>query len=106
MSWYVAWAPTASNGRLGEVYIGPNSTSRWRVDCCWGGTPNSPASKQCANCAPTVANGASTVRQRCTKYVFTMASSDTMNTSRYAHGLTGADSPVPPLRHGANGSSL
>jgi hypothetical protein len=25
MSWYVAWAPTPSNGRLGEVYIGPNS---------------------------------------------------------------------------------
>jgi hypothetical protein len=25
MTWYVAWAPTHSNGRLGEVYIGPNS---------------------------------------------------------------------------------
>jgi hypothetical protein len=25
MPWYVAWAPTPSNGRLGEVYIGPNS---------------------------------------------------------------------------------
>jgi hypothetical protein len=25
MLWYVAWAPTPSNGRLGEVYIGPNS---------------------------------------------------------------------------------
>ena len=25
MPWYVAWAPTHSNGRLGEVYIGPNS---------------------------------------------------------------------------------
>ena len=25
MPWYVAWAPTAPNGRLGEVYIGPNS---------------------------------------------------------------------------------
>ena len=24
-TWYVAWAPTPSNGRLGEVYIGPNS---------------------------------------------------------------------------------
>jgi hypothetical protein len=24
MCWYVAWAPTPSNGRLGEVYIGPN----------------------------------------------------------------------------------
>jgi hypothetical protein len=24
MCWYVAWAPTLSNGRLGEVYIGPN----------------------------------------------------------------------------------
>jgi hypothetical protein len=23
--WYVAWAPTPSNGRLGDVYIGPNS---------------------------------------------------------------------------------
>jgi hypothetical protein len=25
MPWYVAWAPTPSNGRLGEEYIGPNS---------------------------------------------------------------------------------
>jgi hypothetical protein len=25
VSWYVAWATTPSNGRLGEVYIGPNS---------------------------------------------------------------------------------
>jgi hypothetical protein len=25
MCWYVAWAPTPSNGRLGEVYTGPNS---------------------------------------------------------------------------------
>jgi hypothetical protein len=25
MPWYVSWAPTPSNGRLGEVYIGPNS---------------------------------------------------------------------------------
>jgi hypothetical protein len=25
MPWYVAWAPTPSNGQLGEVYIGPNS---------------------------------------------------------------------------------
>jgi hypothetical protein len=25
MPWYVAWAPTSSNGRLGEVYIGPYS---------------------------------------------------------------------------------
>ncbi len=25
MCWYVAWAPTPSNGQLGEVYIGPNS---------------------------------------------------------------------------------
>jgi hypothetical protein len=25
MPWYVAWVPTPSNGRLGEVYIGPNS---------------------------------------------------------------------------------
>jgi hypothetical protein len=25
MPWYVAWAPTPSNGQLGVVYIGPNS---------------------------------------------------------------------------------
>jgi hypothetical protein len=25
MCWYVAWAPTPSNGLLGGVYIGPNS---------------------------------------------------------------------------------
>jgi hypothetical protein len=25
VSWYVAWAPTPPNGRLGDVYIGPNS---------------------------------------------------------------------------------
>jgi hypothetical protein len=24
-SWYVSWAPTHSNGRLGQVFIGPNS---------------------------------------------------------------------------------
>jgi hypothetical protein len=58
MPWYVAWAPTPSNGRLGEVYIGPNSTSRWRANRCYGGTPDSPISQLCANGAPTV-------RQRC-----------------------------------------
>jgi hypothetical protein len=25
MPWYVAWAPTPSDGRLGDVFIGPNS---------------------------------------------------------------------------------
>jgi hypothetical protein len=25
MTWYVSWAPTPSNGRLGDVFIGPNS---------------------------------------------------------------------------------
>jgi hypothetical protein len=25
MPWYVAWAPTPSNGQLGDVFIGPNS---------------------------------------------------------------------------------
>ena len=25
MPWYVAWALTPSNGRLGDVFIGPNS---------------------------------------------------------------------------------
>jgi hypothetical protein len=25
MPWYAAWAPTPSNGRLGGVYLGPNS---------------------------------------------------------------------------------
>jgi hypothetical protein len=25
MTWYVAWAPTPSNGWMGKVYIGPNS---------------------------------------------------------------------------------
>jgi hypothetical protein len=25
MPWYVAWAPTPSTSRLGEVYIGPNT---------------------------------------------------------------------------------
>jgi hypothetical protein len=25
MPWYVSWAPTPPNGRLGEVYIRPNS---------------------------------------------------------------------------------
>jgi hypothetical protein len=24
MCWYIAWAPTPSNGWLGELYIGPN----------------------------------------------------------------------------------
>jgi hypothetical protein len=25
MPWYVAWAPTPPNGRLGDVFIGPNT---------------------------------------------------------------------------------
>jgi hypothetical protein len=40
---YVAWAPTPSNGRLGEVYIGPNSKvavgEKLLLLCC---TPDSP----------------------------------------------------------------
>jgi hypothetical protein len=54
MPWNVAWAPTPSNGGLGEVYIGPNSTSHWKAYCCKGGTPNSPVSQRCANCVPPV----------------------------------------------------
>jgi hypothetical protein len=31
MCWYVAWAPTPIDSRLGEVYIDPQlKTSRWR----------------------------------------------------------------------------
>jgi hypothetical protein len=66
MSLDVAWAPTPSNGRLGEVYIGPNSTSRWRADCCW-----------VAHQTVLLANSAPTVCQRCANYVFTMASCNT-----------------------------
>jgi hypothetical protein len=88
MCWYVAWAPTPSNGWLGEVHIGPNSTSHWRADCCCGGIPDSPASQQCANCMPTV-------RQQCANGVPTMCLhwlvvTLTVTASRYAHGLTGA----------------
>jgi hypothetical protein len=43
MCWYVAWAPTPSNGRLGEVYMGPNSKlaigEKLLLLCS---TPNSP----------------------------------------------------------------
>jgi hypothetical protein len=51
MPWYVAWAPTPSNGRLGEVYIGPNSiivvreklqfsTAHRIVHCSLSGAPS------------------------------------------------------------------
>jgi hypothetical protein len=47
MPWYVAWAPTPSNGQLGEVYIGSNSkiavgeklqfsAAHWTVRWCTG----------------------------------------------------------------------
>jgi hypothetical protein len=47
MPWYVAWAPTPLNGRLGEVYIDPNSkiavgekmlfsAAHWTVRWCTG----------------------------------------------------------------------
>jgi hypothetical protein len=60
MPWYVAWAPTPSNGRLGEVYIGPNSKiavgEKAAVLC---GTPDSLVVHRTAHCsmsgAPSVA---------------------------------------------------
>jgi hypothetical protein len=43
LPWYVAWAPTPSNDRLGEVYIGPNSklSVREKLMLLYG-TPDSP----------------------------------------------------------------
>jgi hypothetical protein len=50
MPWYVDWAPTPPNGRLGEVYIGPNSNIAVRKQFCSflrrtglsGGAPDMP----------------------------------------------------------------
>ena len=42
MPWYVAWAPTPSNARLGEVYIGPNSIIVVGEKLLLCGTPDSP----------------------------------------------------------------
>jgi hypothetical protein len=48
--WYVSWAPTPLNGRLGEVYIGPNSNIAVEKQFCSflrrtgmsGGAPDMP----------------------------------------------------------------
>jgi hypothetical protein len=65
MPWYVAWAPTPSNGWLGEVYIGPNSkiavgeklqfsaahrTVRWCIRQS-GGAPDSPVVHRTTHCS-------------------------------------------------------
>jgi hypothetical protein len=44
MPWYVAWAPTPPNGRLGGIYSLPHTSSRWRESNSFllTGTPNSP----------------------------------------------------------------
>jgi hypothetical protein len=35
MPWYVAWAPTPLNGRLGGIYSLPPNYSRWTESCCF-----------------------------------------------------------------------
>jgi hypothetical protein len=41
MPWYVDWAPTPSNGRLGDVFIGPKSILAVGEKLLLSGTPNS-----------------------------------------------------------------
>jgi hypothetical protein len=77
MCWYVAWAHIPSNGRLDEVYIGPNSTSCWRADCCWVAHWTVLPANSVPNVRQLCANGAPIVRQWCANYVFTRARSDT-----------------------------
>jgi hypothetical protein len=42
MPWYVVWAPTPSNGQLGDVFIGPNSILAVGEKILLYGTPNCP----------------------------------------------------------------
>jgi hypothetical protein len=128
MPWYVAWAPIPSNGWLGEVYIGPNSTSRWKAGCCKGGTPDSPVSQRCANCVPTVcsqrlvlthrtvrctnsvptvsqlcATGEPTVCHRWANCVPMVCSQRLVLTaSRYVHRTVNSDCPVHTGQSGAS----
>jgi hypothetical protein len=89
LTWYVAWAPTPSNVRLGEVYISPHlQLVVGEQTVVVGGTPDSPASQQCVNGATTV----------CLQWlVLTL----TVTTSRYAHGLTGAPTVSQQYANGA-----
>jgi hypothetical protein len=42
MPWYVAWAPTPWNGRLGGIYRPQHNSSSWRKVAALCGTPDSP----------------------------------------------------------------
>jgi hypothetical protein len=42
MPWYVSWAPTLGNGRLGCIYSPQHKYSRWRKAAAFCGTPNNP----------------------------------------------------------------
>jgi hypothetical protein len=124
MPWSVAWAPTPSNGWLGEVYIGPNSTSRSKADCCKGGTPDNPVSQQCANCVPPVsqlcANGVqpttssdtpdSPVHQQCANGEPTVCNQWlVLIASHYVHRTVNNDCPMHTVQSGAssqNGNSV
>jgi hypothetical protein len=61
--WYVAWAPTPSNGRLGQVFIGPNSKlavgEKLLLLC---GTPDSPVVHRTAYCSMSGAPSRCSVR--------------------------------------------
>jgi hypothetical protein len=69
MPWYVAWAPTPSNGRLGEVYIGPNSKiavgEKLQFSAAHGqsdGAPDSPVVHRTAHCSLSSAPSRCSVR--------------------------------------------
>jgi hypothetical protein len=50
MPWYVAWAPTPWNGRLGCIYSPQHKTSRWRKVVALCGTPDSPMVRRTVRC--------------------------------------------------------
>jgi hypothetical protein len=51
MPWYVAWAPTPWNGRLGCIYSPQLKASCWRKATALCGTPNSPVVHLTVHCS-------------------------------------------------------
>jgi hypothetical protein len=50
MPWYVAWALTLENGRLGCIYSPQHNSSRWRKVVALCGTPDSPVVHRTTHC--------------------------------------------------------
>jgi hypothetical protein len=50
MPWYVAWALTLENGRLGCIYSPQHNSSRWRKAAALCGTPDSPVVHRTTHC--------------------------------------------------------